>query len=255
MKKLIVTALSLMISLVVFSQDPIKSGKIIYKEVHQLDIQLEGDAAAFADMLPKERTSYKALYFNEDAALYENTKLDSEEAASHMEEVDGMQVQIQMVEPENKTYISFNDKELIEQREFMTRMFLIKSELKGIDWKITGKQKQILDYQCTEAVCKNSKDEEVIAYFCPQIPVSAGPDTLGQLPGMIMEVSMNDGKSIITAMQFDDEQLEKGSLKKPKKGKKVSAEEYNAIVAEKMKEMGAEGGARGVHTVVEVKHQ
>jgi hypothetical protein len=46
-------------------------------------------------------------------------------------------------------------------------------------------------------------------------------------------------------------------LKKPSKGKKVTREEYQAIVDEKLKEMGVEhaGEGGGSHTVVVRIHQ
>lgn len=257
MKTLILSIISLMICFGSFSQDekksPLLSGKIIYKEVQKMNIQLEGDAAEFAHMLPKERTSYKSLIFNEDASLYENSKAEVEDAVSHVEESEGMMVQIQMVEPENKIYVDFDEKKAIEQREFMTRNFLIEKELSLIDWKITGSQKGILGYQCTEAVCKNSKGEEIKAWFAPQIPVSAGPDTLYNLPGMIVELDIADGDIMLTAMSIEDISIDKSQLKKPKKGKKVTHEEFKEIVAKKMKEMGAES-VEGVHTVVEIRH-
>ncbi len=44
-------------------------------------------------------------------------------------------------------------------------------------------------------------------------------------------------------------------LEKPADGKKVTEEEYNAIVEEKMKEMGVEGGSggNGTHMRIVIK--
>ena len=38
------------------------SGSVIYEQTVQLNIQLEGDAAQFADAMPKERKSEKILH-------------------------------------------------------------------------------------------------------------------------------------------------------------------------------------------------
>ena len=40
------------------------SGTVVYEQVMKLDIKLDGDAAQFAHMMPKERKSNKVLYFN-----------------------------------------------------------------------------------------------------------------------------------------------------------------------------------------------
>ena len=45
------------------SAENIKSGKIFYDEKIKLDIKLEGDAAQYAEMLPKERKSVKDIVF------------------------------------------------------------------------------------------------------------------------------------------------------------------------------------------------
>lgn len=258
MKTILITLVSIIMWAGMMAQDeqksPILSGKVIYKDVQKMDIQLEGDAAEFAHMLPKERSSMKSLTFNKKASLYENFKGEESEGGTHMDESEGMMVQVQMVEPENKTYVDFNARKAIEQREFMSRTFLIEKELSNIKWKISGEQKNILGYPCTEAVCTNSQGEIVKAWFAPQIPLSAGPDTLYNLPGLIMELDISDGDRMITATSIEETSQDKIELKKPKKGKKVSYAEYKEIVDEKMKEMGIES-TEGVHTVVEIKRQ
>ena len=52
------------------------------------------------------------------------------------------------------------------------------------------------------------------------------------------------GKRKITAINIDLTPVDSKLLAKPKKGKKITREEFDKVVAEKMKEMGAEGGAR-----------
>ncbi len=78
MKKLIITLGLLMAVLLIYAQEnegtQITRGKIIYEQVSKLDIQLEGDAAEFADMLPTETKSRKMLIFTPETTLYENAK-------------------------------------------------------------------------------------------------------------------------------------------------------------------------------------
>ncbi len=223
-------------------------GTVIYEEVVQLDIQLEGDAARFANALPKERKSQKILYFTEEAAIYENHHVDAPEEAMEME--GGGTVMIKIQEPENKTYLDLAQKMMIEQKEFMSRIFLIQSELDPGKWKLTGKQKMVLDYSCQEAI-SSMGDKIVRAWFAPQIPVPAGPGTFSNLPGLVLAVDVNDGDQIIQALSVDLSPVDKQVMIKPTKGKKVSEEEYRSIVDEKMKEMGTEPGEGGMyHTVV-----
>ena len=218
------------------------SGSVIYEQIMKLNIQLEGDAAQFADALPRERKSEKVLHFNEEAALYEN--LHTEDVEESMDMGHGANVMIKVAEPDNKTYTDLNRGMQIEQKEFMSRLFLVESELPKGQWKLTGEQKMILEYPCQQAISED-EGKEVIAWFTPSISVSAGPDSYGNLPGLVLEVSMNEGDHVIAAKSVELKELDNALLKKPSKGKKVSREEYQAIVDEKLKEMGVEHGAGG----------
>jgi GLPGLI family protein len=219
------------------------SGKVVYERVVKLEMKLEGDAAQFANMMPKERKSQKVLYFNPETTLFENDNSVAEEDVNMQS--GGANIMIRMNEPENKVFTDLATKEQIEQREFMTRTFLIGGELQH-QWKLTGNQKMVLEYPCQEAVLETEEDT-VFAWFTPVIPVSGGPGNYGGLPGLILAVGAADGKQTTTAVSVDFSPLPEDILKKPDKGKKVSREEFDKIVEEKMKEMGAEGeGGRNV---------
>lgn len=87
------------------------------------------------------------------------------------------------------------------------------------------------------------KEIEVVAWYTPDIPISQGPENYWGLPGLILEVS--DGKTVILCSKIVMNPKEKKEIKAPKKGKIVSQQEYDKIVAEKMeewREMGRQGG-------------
>jgi GLPGLI family protein len=230
------------------------SGEVIYQEIVHLDIQLEGVDAQIAEQLPKERKTEKVLHFTENEAMFETLQKDDPEEHMPME---GGGMMIRMYEPDDKTYMDLAGKKLIEQKEFMTRVFLIESELEPESWKITGEQRKILDYACQEAVAQVD-GHDVHAWFTPQIAVGVGPGPYTGLPGLVLAVESAEGNRKLEATQVTLKPIEDGVIKKPGKGKKVSQEEYHAIVAEKLKEMGVEGdgtwnddgGANHTSTVV-----
>ena len=251
MKKTILILVSVFAGSMLIAQDNnngfLLSGSVIYEQVVQLDIQLEGDAAQYADLLPKESKSEKILYFSEEASLFENHHTENPEEALNMQE-EGTVV-IKMAEPDNKIFTDLKEGEQIEQKEFMSRMFLIKEESKKGGWKLSGKQKVILDYPCQQAIA--SEDEKVVvAWFTPSLAVPAGPGRFGNLPGLVLEVNIDEGQQVILAKSIKLKQLDKALLKKPNKGKEVTEEEFQAIVEEKMKEMGVEGEAGSGHAVM-----
>lgn len=220
------------------------SGSVVYEEMIKMNIQLEGMDPQMADQLPKERTSEKVLHFSEEVSLFENhQKENMEEIVSE----EGSGIVIKMFEPDNLTYTDLKNGQLIKQTEFMSRVFLIESELKAEKWKLTGKQLDILDYACQEAIAEvEGKDVQV--WFTSQIAVAAGPGPYSQLPGLVLAVDIDHGERTLMATRVDIEPLDKNVLKKPTKGKKVSPEEFEALVAEKMKEMGTEGDGPGGST-------
>lgn len=251
MKKSIVVLLAVVTgSMVMAQQGPdgfLLAGTVRYQQTTKLDIQLEGDAAQFAHAMPKERKSEKILHFSEEAALFENHHTDDPEEAMDMD--GGGTMMIKMVEPDDKVFSDLENRLQIEQKEFMSRLFLIESEYEQRAWKFTGEQKIILEYPCQEAIMEE-EGKMVHAWFTPRIALPFGPGKFGNLPGLVLAVDINDGQQVIEAISVELKPVDAALLKRPKKGKRVTEEEYQAIVEEKMKEMGAEHGEGGGHTVV-----
>ena len=252
MKRIILSIVCLVAMGGLFSQASAQEGKVVYEEVMKLDIQIEGDGAQFADMLPKERKSSKVLLFNSDVSLYENNK-DKESAEDIAMEHGGAMVMMKMAEPNNKFYINFDKQKTIEKKEFMTRNFLIEGTVEASGWKLTGEQKNLLEYPCQKAVKTDDEGKETIAWFTASIPVSAGPGSFIGLPGLVLAVEMNDGEHTIMAQSVEMMDIAKDKLAKPKGGKKVNQEEFDIIVAEKMKEMGAQEGEAGGTFIMKIE--
>jgi GLPGLI family protein len=229
----------------------IRSGKVVYEETVKMEIHLEGDAAAFAASLPKERKSLKSLIYNEKASLYTNEKKEGA-AEDHMAESGGTMVVMRMNEPENKMYTDFAANKQIEQKEFMTRMFLIEKELGVSDWKITGNEKTILDYPCQEATRKVNDSTAVTVWFTPQIPIPTGPGEYLNLPGLVLGVDYDNGRRTVIAKSVEAMELDSKMLAKPKEGKKITEPEFKEIVEEKMKEMGGTQGSGGAHIMIRI---
>ena len=93
---------------------------------------------------------------------------------------------------------------------------------------------------------------EVTAWYTPEIPVNQGPGPYWGLPGLILEV--NDGRTAILCSKLVINSKEKLKIEAPKKGKQVSQEEYDAILAEKMEEMSERfrsgGGGNGARIMI-----
>ena len=133
-----------------------------------------------------------------------------------------------------KVYYDFKKKQKLEQVEYLTRTFLVSSEIEAVPWKLGNEKKKILDYTCMSA-SMTLDDQDIVAWFAPEIPVSLGPSIFGGLPGLILAVERNGETAYVaTSVQFAPPAEE--SLVKPDKGSQVSVEEFAAIREEKEKE-------------------
>jgi len=242
MKTMFLTWIGSMIFILGAAQEN-TSGKIYYEEITKMEIKLEGESSQFADMLPKEQKSQQMLYFTPDASLYQlNNEKQEEETIST--EAEGTMVMVKMIQPNNKFYADLINKKTVEQRDFMSRIFLVENTIDAAGWKITGNQKPILGYPCQEAV--QAKDSStIVAWFAPSIPVSAGPGKYLGLPGLVLAVDIDNGRRTIIATSVEPGAVGKDLIVKPKGGKRVSPEEYDQIVAEKRKEMEQQYGSSG----------
>lgn len=246
MKAKLFTLSLTMLSVVTWGQETsapnIKSGRISYEEKIKLEVKLEGDASQYSDIIPKERQSEKILSFSNDATLFETGK----DIAEDMTQVHEEGVNIKLVTSgDNKIFTDLKNKKIIEQREFMNRMFLVEQELPETDWKITGNQKVILGYPCMEATKLDTAGGKTIVWFAPSFEIKGGPAGFCNLPGMVLEADIKDGSRTYIAKSIVPVDPGELKIKKPGDGKKVTEEEYNKIVADKMKEMGIEDGKGG----------
>ena len=220
----------------------ITSGKITFEEKIKLEIKLEGDAARFADNFPKERVSEKILLFTNDATLFENGKNIPQDMET--EHPEGIRIKIS-TGSEDKIYSDLKDNKVVEQRDFMNRIFLIEKPMPESVWKITGNQKVILGYPCMKAFRLDTAGVRTDVWFTPVITVKGGPAGILNLPGMVLAADINNGSRTYMAKSLEQVSPEELKIQKPKEGKKMTEEEFRAVVSEKMKEMGVNEGKPG----------
>jgi len=219
-------------------------GKITYSEEVKFQIDLPEDMEHMRDKIPSSQSFEKELIFNESTSLWKNAETDATEHEATFEDTNEQgNVRIKMVTTgsESVLYKDFDKNQKVEKTDFMGKVFLINGELKAYPWKLTGETKSVAGYDCQQAIFQDTT-QKVEAWFTPQISVSTGPADFGALPGMILELSIDDGQTTISATKIEFEKLESDEIQAPKKGKKVSQEEFDAVVEAKTKEMAEEMG-------------
>ena len=134
-----------------------------------------------------------------------------------------------------RNYAENTQKCLIES---LGKTYFLDSEIVSPKWKILTEIKEVGGLLCMKAeTYDTTKNQKIYAWFTDQLPAVAGPELFTGLPGTILEIDINDGATVISASKIDQKfKLEKLSLPKKWKGKKVTPVEYNAIVDKYVKE-------------------
>ena len=233
MKQLLVLFFTMILGLSALNAQQTE-GIISYEEKINVHRSLPPEAADMKAMIPEFRTHQNELLFNDHESLYRNVEEEEDEDADG-----GQGVQIRMQRPESIFYRDFNAVRKVDSREFMGKTYLIEDSLISRNWKITGQSKKILGYDCISAVTSDTvRKQEITAWFCDALPLPAGPSSFGQLPGTILEIDINSGEIVMSAKKVDFRKLKKNELVAPKKGEKTTDAAFQAMMAERMKEMG-----------------
>ncbi len=240
-----------------FSQQ--QQGTVVYDRVVQMQLNVQ-DNDGVSQMMPKTKTDRFELIFGNNKSIYKH--VDEE---TNGDESGGEGIQIRMVTPgENDIVFSdFSNNRKVEQREAFERTFIVADSIHRLNWKLSPETKQILGHSCQKATAQNigkrmqmnidngkmerkevPDTSEIIAWFTSDIPVPAGPEVQGQLPGLILGLDMNHGRMIYTATELNAK-ADVAAIKEPSKGKKVTPaqfiEERNKMMDEMQKNNGGGG--------------
>lgn len=122
------------------------------------------------------------------------------------------------------------DGAIIKENEFLIKNSIIK------DWELVNEEKYIEKYKCFKAICKREvklkkgvEIQNVIAWYCPQLPYSFGPSTYNGLPGLVLELQEKNVTFGVESLQ----PLEDLQIQKPNRGKIITQENYIKITEER----------------------
>lgn len=250
MKKFIAIS-ALILSMNAHSQ--MKEGRVVYERVVQLPVRTFNVDPAIASQIPKSRTDQFELLFTSSQSLWQY--LPSAESDGDMTfQSAGTVIRFASVS-NDISYFDFTAGTRLDQRELLERTFLVSDSIRKQDWKLGDETKTILNYTAKKATStrvstrmqmsmengemKRTAIQDtatVVAWFTTDIPVPAGPEMQGQLPGLILELDIDNGQTIYKAIEVDPKVNTK-KIKAPKDGKKLTAEEFKRIREEMMEEM------------------
>ena len=255
MKKIFFAGSSLLFSCLLLAQQ--KEGKVIYQRSTQIQFRMPG----MNDDVARTRTDKLELLFGNNQSLLKRVE-ESEDRQDVPGAGEGVRIQMINAGNDDVTYYNFNEKKRIESRELFDRTFIIEDSIRSLRWKLLDETKNILGYTCKKATTQqigqrtimdmnNGQAERkqlpdtmnIVAWYTDAIPVSAGPQYQGQLPGLILELNINNGRTEYKALEI----LPRGdiaSIKAPKGKKKYTTDEFEKERDKLMEEMRQNGGGR-----------
>ena len=228
-----------------------KEGKVIYSRTIQMQVELD-DNDHLQQMMPKNHTDKFEFTFGNNQSLWKH--IDEDENTDVMDE-SRMQIKVMTPGQNDIVFNDFNIAKTIEQRDFMGKKFIVTDSFHRLHWKLTGETKNILGHVCQEAMAQragkriqmnidNGKMEKkeindttnIIAWFTTDIPVPAGPEVQGQLPGLILALNLSKGRMVYQALEIQAT-ADLAAIKAPAKGKKVTPDEFTKERDKLMEEM------------------
>lgn len=224
-------------------------GSVEYTEIvkFQMDIP-EGMEEAMSKM-PKKRSTKQVLHFLEDISLYKNMDDADDEDYSYSSSEGGMHFEFKIAQPDHQVYRDLSTMTTKIKQDFMDKVFLIEDEMITYPWKIGQEKRKILDYTCMAATAQLDPETHVKVWFTPEIPLSLGPASYHGLPGLILVVEINEDERIIVAEKYVEGPVDEKDLEAPKRGKKVTRNEFEQIREAKLEEMNARRGGSNIHII------
>jgi GLPGLI family protein len=234
--KTIAMLIAVLCSASIYAQN--NSGTITYELKVNMHRNIPEQDAHMKNMIPEFNTSKEILYFNENESSYKPIEEDEDEDIAG-----GGGMQIKIKRPSAEVYTEVAKSLKIISQDIMGKMYLIQDTLKPLAWKVQAESKEILGFTCQKATYfDEERKQEITAWFTSQLRTFLGPLNFNSLPGTILQVDINQGERVFTAISKEFRALKKNELKAPSKGEKVSPAEFNTKLKAFQEQMKANGG-------------
>ena len=124
-------------------------------------------------------------------------------------------------EEERAVYKNMVSRTMTEAKDLLAETYIVETAIPTYDWKVSSDSKEIMGLKCYQATLNDT----ITAWFCPEIPVSDGPDVYAGLPGLILD--LEDEHNIYRCIAIDTKSRSEVAAKR--RGKKVSPERFEEL--------------------------
>lgn len=115
--------------------------------------------------------------------------------------------------------------------ETLGKVYIVDDSLHTPVWKVQNQIKEVAGYICMKAETTDPiRGQKITAWFAQDIPVMAGPERYFGLPGVILELSVNDGELVVEATKVEFKPVAKELALPKAKGKKITDATYDTLL-------------------------
>ena len=265
MKKIMIAGLSVLLVSAASAQEPqgkassqelLKQGRVLYDHTIEIKISLgAGASEEMQRMIPKSRSNKLEVLFGNNQSLRRAVPEDIEDENAGSVNGGGLTIRTNVMGANDIFFTDLASGIRKQQTEVGTKTYIVVDTVKRLDWKLTGETKMILNYLCQKATTQSINNRmamnivngvaqqtqvidtsNIAVWFTTAIPVSAGPEYGGQLPGMILEININNGRDVYKALDVSPK-ADLAVIKEPKSGKTITRQEYAAERQKLLKDM------------------
>jgi GLPGLI family protein len=242
-----------------FSQAQVKEGTIYYDQKTNMHRTITDEQ--MRAMIPEFRTAKYMLLFSDSVSMYK--PIPEDEAPDPFAGGGGRMVIRMGGASGGDLYKNLSQSKSVQSSELGGKNFLIVDSILQQPWKLGTETKTILGHVCRKATRKimqpvprimrtmmsqggtttadtankaatpQTKEVEVVAWYADDIISPVGPESYGQLPGVIMLLDVDNGATVYTATEVK-KNVDQKELKEPKKGKIVTRQEYSKLMMDMM---------------------
>jgi GLPGLI family protein len=162
------------------------------------------------------------LFFNEKQSYYSYPKVEENESGWSWTKSD------------YKIYRNFEKEKRTDIIGMLGKTYIVEDSLKAPSWKVMNKIKEVAGRMCMMAVTEDTvKGQKITAWFANDLAVSGGPELYSGLPGMILELEINDGEIVVSATEIKMKPVAEEDISLPKKmkGRKIDNKQYQELIA------------------------
>ncbi len=250
----------------------VKQGTVVYER--KINSHRGTTNEQMRAMIPEFRISKHILLFSDSISLYkvipENEAPDPFAGSGGGARV--MTFNFSGGADAGELYKNFTQSKSILSSELAGKNYLIIDSITQQPWKLSNETKQILGYTCLKATRKitvqasqprimilgggnagptrdttrpQPREIELVAWYAQDIISPVGPENYGQLPGVILQLDSDNGATVYTALEIKKE-VDQKILKEPKKGRSITAVEFNKMRMDMIQQQiqGGGGGFR-----------